>query len=346
MHYATADLPLPPGPEWIESHWGLARRDAGKAPLLILDEVQKVSGWSETTKALWDDDRAHSRDLRVILLVSSALLLAEGTSESLAGRFLLHRCLHWSFAECRAAFGWDLDQWVYFGDYPGAASLIGDEELWRRYVAASLVETVLSRDVLALRRIAKPTLLRHMFALVARFPAQILSYQKMLGQLQDAGNTTTLADYLRLCEKAFLVSGLERFSAGDARSRGSSPKVILWNDALVSALGLRSFDEARRDSTWWGRLIENAVGAHLLNHLQGLPYERTYWRHRNDEVDFVVRAADALWAIEVKSGIPKHPNGLRAFLRKHPQARPLLLGQGGLALEEFFLTNPRDLLRP
>jgi predicted AAA+ superfamily ATPase len=248
VHYATADLPLPPGPEWIESHWQLARRDTGRAPLLVLDEVQKVRGWSETVKALWDDDRAQRRDLRVLLLGSSALLLAEGSSESLAGRFLLHRCLHWSWRECRTAFGWELDTWIFFGGYPGAAVLIEDEEVWRRYVTDSLVETVLARDVLALERITKPTLLRHLFALVARFPAQILSYNKMLGQLQDAGNTTTLADYLRLCERAFLVTGLERFSAGEARSRGSSPKVVLWNDALVTALGMRSFAEARRDS--------------------------------------------------------------------------------------------------
>jgi predicted AAA+ superfamily ATPase len=198
VHYATADSPLPPGPEWIETQWNRARSLAvgGAKPLLILDEVQKVRGWSEAVKALWDDDRAQERQIHVVLLGSSALLLAQGVTESLAGRFFKHRCLHWSYTECRRSFGWDLERWLYFGGYPGAASLIEDEAAWRSYVTDSLIETVVARDVLALQPISKPTLLRHLFALAARFPAQILSYNKMLGQLQDAGNTTTLANYL------------------------------------------------------------------------------------------------------------------------------------------------------
>lgn len=345
VRYAAADLPLPPGPEWIETQWQLARTHIGDRPvLLVLDEVQKVSGWSEVVKAYWDADRAAERSLKVLLLGSSALLLARGTTESLAGRFFLHRCPHWTFPECRAAFGWDLDRWLYFGGYPGAAKLADDEEAWQAYVRDSLIEAVLARDVLALQPVTKPALLRHLFALAARFPAQILSYNKMLGQLQDAGNTTTLAHYLRLLETAYLITGLERFSAGEARRRGSSPKLVLWNNALVSALGHRSFAAARGNPAVWGRLVENAVGAHLVSQLQGLAHEVTYWRHANDEVDYVVRAGEALWALEVKSGRPDRTPGMAAFRRRHPAARPLVVGSGGMPLEEFFSEDPRHFL--
>lgn len=345
VHFAAADLPLPPGPEWIETQWVLARRASGRrAGLLVLDEVQKVRGWSEQVKALWDQDRASGRSMRVVLLGSSALLLALGLTESLAGRFFLHRCPHWSYLACQQAFGWDLEQWIFFGGYPGAAALVDDEPAWRSYVADSLIDTAVSRDVLAMQTVAKPALLRHLFGLAASFPAQILSYNKMLGQLQDAGNTTTLAHYLRLLETAFLASGLERFSAGRARSRGSSPKLVLWNDALVTAVGLRSFEAARSDPTFWGRLVENAVGAHLLNHLQGLAFEVTYWRERNDEVDYVVRSGSHVWAIEVKSGRPVRPAGLGAFARQYPRAVPILIGSGGLPFEEFFAADPKELL--
>lgn len=341
--HAAADTPLPPGPEWIENQWSRARRRAdaeGGAPLLVLDEVQKVAGWAESVKALWDDDRRHRRNTKVIVLGSSALLLAKGSTESLAGRFFLHRCSHWSYPECRAAFGWDLDRWVFFGGYPGAAPLADDEGAWRAYVADSLIETVLARDVLAMQNVVKPALLRHLFVLASQFHAQILSYNKMLGQLLDAGNTTTLAHYLKLLATAFLASGLERFSAGHAHSRGSSPKLVMWNNALVTALSTHSFHELRDDPARWGRLLENAVGAHLVGHLQALPCEVSYWRERNDEVDYVVRRGDKVWAVEVKSGRPQRPPGLAVFLRRHKGARAVIVGSGGIPFEEFFTVAP------
>jgi hypothetical protein len=345
VRYAAADLALPPGPEWIETQWQLARRDPDSQPgLLILDEVQKVTGWSEVVKGLWDDDRRRGRSLCVVLVGSSALLLSRGAAQSLAGRFFLNRCLHWSYRECREAFDWDVDRWIYFGGYPGAARLIDREAEWRAYVADALVESVLSRDVIAMHPVTKPALMRHLFVLAARFPAQILSYNKMLGQLQDAGNTTTLAHYLRILETAFALSGLERYSAGQARSRGSSPKLVFWNNALVNAMNLRSFAEARSQPDQWGHLVENAVGAHLLNHLQGLPYETSYWRQRGQEVDFVVQSGKVTWALEVKSGRPRPVSGLAAFRRLHPRSRALVVGSGGIDLEEFLTTHPRDLL--
>ncbi len=342
---ASADAPLPPGPEWIETQWQLARTRkpaAKQRVLLMLDEVQKVQGWSEVVKRLWDEERRTRGSVLPIILGSSALLLQKGATDSLSGRFFLHRCLHWSWPECRSAFGWDLSRWLYFGGYPGAAALARNESAWKRYVVDSLIETVLARDVLQLQTINKPALLRHLFALAATFPSQLLSYNKMLGQLQDAGNTTTLARYLRLLETAFLVTGLELFSKGQIRKRGSTPKLVLWNNALVNALGLRSRTEAMADGAWWGRLVENAVGAHLLNGLQGPDWSVTYWRDGGDEVDFVVAHGMRVWAIEVKSGRPGKPNGLVAFRKRYPQAKVWLLGGGGLKLEEFFSRPATD----
>lgn len=338
--YATADSPIPLGPEWIETQWRLAelelQRD-GQPVFLVLDEVQKVKGWSESIKLYWDKAIRERKDLRVLILGSSALMMQFGLSESLAGRFMLTRCPHWSYAECKTAFGWDLSTWLYYGGYPGAAAFIENEDEWRMYVADSLIETVISRDVLQMQNITKPTLLRHLFGLAAQYPAQIFSYNKMLGQLQDAGNTTTLSHYLDLLESAFLLSGLEAFSLGQKRKRGSSPKLILFNNALINALSSKSFNDTVTNSSCWGRLIENAVGAHICNGLAGMGYEITYWREGNNEVDFVISKGDRVWAIEVKSGRSFKYSGMKRFRSKYPQAGMLVIGTGGIELERFFL---------
>jgi len=345
-HYAAADVSPPPGPEWIETHWETARRSAeSEETLLILDEVQKVRDWYEVVKAYWDDDRFHSRSIRVILVGSSAMLLTQDATDSLVGRFFLNRFPHWTFTDCRRAFDWDLDRWIFFGGYPGAASLVDKPDEWRACIMDSLVEAVISRDVLETRRISKPALMRHLFGLATQFPAEIVSYNKMRGLLQDAGNTTTLAHYLDTLETSYLISGLEKYSVGHARSRGSSPKLVIWNNALVSAPSLLSFEHARRTPYFWGRWVENAVGAHLVNHLQSASYEITYWRHRSQEVDYVVRSGEALWAIEVKSGRPGKRAGLAAFRREHPTSKTMSVGSGGMPLTTFFSEHPRDILR-
>lgn len=344
--HASADSPLPPGPEWIHAQWDratrLKNRDGNQDVLLILDEIQKVQGWSETIKLLWDQECRNSIGLQVLLLGSSSLLLQQGLSESLTGRFLLYRCTHWQYKEMAKAFGWNFDQWIYFGGYPGTAELIDQEETWRSYVTDSLIETVLAKDILQLQTVAKPALLRHLFLLSCGAPAQILSYNKMLGQLHDAGNTTTLAHYLKLLESAFLVSGLELFKRGKLKKRGSSPKLILWNNALISAVSGSSFERDMDDYSWRGRLIENAVGAHLLNHLSGLPYTLYYWRQRQLEVDFVVETPRDLWAIEVKSGQMGNRKGLSKFCEMYPEAKPILLGHDGMSLEDFFNAIPLE----
>ena len=342
---ASADAILPQPPEWIENQWRLARAKASAAQtrvLLVLDEIQKVHGWSEVVKHLWDEDRASGCMVCPLLLGSSALLVQHGLTESLAGRFFLHRCTHWSWPECQSAFGWNLQQWLFFGGYPGAAALVEDEQVWKRYVNDSLIETVLARDVLQMQSIAKPTLLRHLFALAALFPAQIFSYNKMLGQLTDAGNTVTLANYLRLLETAFLASGLELFSKGHVRKRGSSPKLVLWNNALVNAISLKAFAEAFSDGSWWGRVVENAVGAHLLNGLHGPAWSITYWREATAEVDYVVSQGMQDWGIEVKSGRAEKVSGVLVFRQRYPKAKIWMIGGTGIKLEEFFSRPAQD----
>lgn len=345
--YASADSPLPPGPEWIETQWRLAEIQVMKAKkpvVLVLDEIQKVRGWSESLKLHWDGAQRAGKDIRLLALGSSALLLKEGLTESLAGRFYLTRCPHWPFYECSSAFGWDLKTWLYFGGYPGAAVFVHDERQWKQYITDSLIETVLARDVLQMQKITKPALLRHLFALSATFPARIFSYNKMLGQLQDAGNTTTLSHYLRLLESAFLVSGLELFSQGQVRKRGSSPKLILWNNALINALSSKIFKEAVGDASLWGRLVENAVGAHFCNGLSGTAFGLTYWRDGDKEVDFVVTRGSNVWAVEVKSGRSGKMPGIEAFRAKYPKAKSLIVGEGGVPLEKFFSESAQEWL--
>ena len=344
--YASADSPVPLDSAWIETQWRRSVAEAaasGTPVLLILDELQKVRGWSETLKSLWDN-RTAGPDIRVLILGSSALMMQEGLTESLAGRFFLHRCSHWGYQECQDAFGWSLEQWIFFGGYPGAAAFTDNESDWKRYISDSLIETVLARDVLQMSKVAKPVLLRHLFALAATLPAQCVSYTKMLGQLHDAGNTTTLAHYLKLLESAFLASGLELFSQGVQRKRGSSPKLVLWNNALVNALSTRNFADSLADTIWWGRLVENAVGAHLCNSLNSVEYSLTYWREGDYEIDYVVSRGRDIWAMEVKIGSSGKAAGLSRFRSRYPDAKALLVGAQGIPLEEFFSKPPQALL--
>lgn len=338
--YASADSPATQAPAWIQQQWELARLDAATGPaVLVLDEVQKVPRWSDVVKALWDADTAAGRDLRVVLLGSSPLLMQAGMAESLAGRFEVLRWTHWTYAECKAAFGWDLETFLFFGGYPGAAPLVGDVARWRSYIIDSLIETSVSRDILLMTRVDKPALLRQLFALGCQYSGQILSYTKMLGQLTDAGNTTTLAHYLDLLSGAGLVTGLSKYAVGPVRQRASSPKLQVMNTALMTALSQRTPEEAFADTAWCGRLVESAVGAYLLARSNDGQFAVRYWREGDREVDFVLEQRDAPVAIEVKSDdtpIGAH-RGLRAFGERYPQARLLTVGADGIPLEKFLL---------
>ncbi len=344
FRYASADEPTLRGGEWIAQQWDAARleaRDAGRrGAVLVLDEIQKISGWSEAVKRLWDADTTHHVPLKVILLGSAPLLIQRGLTESLAGRFEVLHLPHWSYAEMRAAFGWTLDQYVFYGGYPGAAPLVKEPGRWARYVKDALIETTISRDVLLLTRVDKPVLLRRLFELGCAYSGQVLSYQKMLGQLQDAGNTTTLAHYLELLSGAGMIAGLQKFSVGAARQRGSSPKLQVFNTALLGAQSGLTLDQARADGGFWGRVVESAVGAHLANAAAAGICGLFYWRERNREVDFVVRTGRAITAIEVKSGRARETlAGMDAFATAVKPTRTLLVGGDGIALEEF-LSRP------
>jgi predicted AAA+ superfamily ATPase len=342
--YASADGPTLREPSWIEQQWEAARleaRDAGPGgALLVLDEIQKIRGWSEQVKRLWDEDTRAQAPLKVVLLGSAPLLVQDGLTESLAGRFEVLRVLHWAFWEMREAFGWSVDQYIFHGGYPGAAPLVGDPERWARYILDSLIETTISRDVLLLSRVDKPALLRRLFELGCRYSGQILSYTKMMGQLQEAGNTVTLAHYLDLLAGAGMLVGLQKYASQTVRQRGSSPKLQVLNTALMTAQMGITPAEARADRELWGRLVESAVGAHLANAAAAGECELFYWRERNREVDFVTRAGRWLTAFEVKSGrTPGELPGLAAFSAAFAPQRKLLVGGDGIPVEEF-LSRP------
>lgn len=341
--YVSADDPANRGAGWLAQQWELARLDAAKSKkkvaVLTVDEVQKVANWSEAVKRLWDEDSRTGTNLKILLLGSSPWLLQRGLTESLAGRFELHYSPHWSFTEMKQAFGWTLDQFLFYGGYPGAAGLVNDYRRWLEYIQHSLIETTLAKDILLLSRIDKPALLRQLFALGCEYSGQILSYQKMLGQLHDAGNTTTLAHYLELLNAAGMLSGLQKFALAGVRRRGSSPKLIARNTGLIHAIVGYPPKEALSDPKHRGRIIESAAGAHLLNTAPS-GVNVYYWRERNKEVDFVLTNGNRRVAIEVKSGREKDARaGTEEMLSQFKNVRPLLVGGDGIPVEEFLRRN-------
>jgi uncharacterized protein len=345
----SADNPEQLAPSWIEEHWNraISLSQPNRPALLIIDEMQKIHNWSETVKLLWDKIKDKSEPpIKVLLLGSSSLLTQEGLTESLAGRFLLHRSPHWSWMEMRDAFGWSLEEWIYFGGYPGAAALIRSEEQWRTYVLDSLIETTLARDILQMQKVAKPALLRALFFMASRHPAQIISYTKLMGMLQDAGNAGTVAHYLKLLGDAFLIKGLPKFPSHT--SRASSPKIIVQNNALVSACDNKSFQSVLNNKATWGRHIENAVGLHLINSLHSSQFEISYFRERYQgkdlEVDFVLKDSSNIYGIEVTGSEVHSRAGIESFKRRYPKAKIIEIGPAGISFEEFFGKNPLQFI--
>lgn len=337
----------PPTAEWLIHQWNRARARAKALPegryfVLAVDEVQKIPRWSEVVKGSWDADRAEQLPLHVVLLGSSPWLVQRGLTESLAGRYEPIRLSHWSYREMQAAFDFSLDEYVYFGGYPGSADIIKDERRWREYVRGALIHPNIEKDILQMTRVDKPALLKTLFELgCGAYSGQIISYTKLQGQLQDAGNTVTLAHYLELLSQAGLLTGLQKYAGQKHRQRASSPKLNALNTALVSALAGYSFDAARNDRTFWGRLVESCVGAHLVN-TASEDCAVQYWRESPHEVDFVLSDGRRLVAIEVKSGARfAAPKGLGAFAAKFDGVRALVVGEGGIPLAEF-LTPAAD----
>ncbi|WIM05042.1 MAG: ATP-binding protein [Candidatus Nitricoxidivorans perseverans] len=329
---------------WLVDIWQRARSAARRDPaghILVLDEIQKILRWSDTVKGLWDADRAEGLALHVVLLGSSPLLMQQGMSESLTGRFETIHLTHWSFREMAEAFDFDLEDYLYFGGYPGAAPLIRDEPRWRNYVDTGLIEPSIEKDILMMTRVDKPALLRNLFHLGCRYSGRELSYTKMMGQLQDAGNTVTLAHYLDLLGTAGLIRGLPKYAGQHHRRRASSPKLNVLNMALMSAGSGYSKSEAQADRGYRGRMVESAVGAHLHN--SASPDCRLhYWRDGTNEVDFVLERGAKLVALEVKSGaVPNKVRGMEAFRKGFGDCRQLLIGDGGVPLAEF-LSYPAE----
>lgn len=344
-HSVSADDILAPTEEWLRNEWQQARnlqRASDQPVVLVLDEIQKVKGWPNIVKGLWDADRRDFLPLKVFLSGSSSLLLRKGLEDSLKGRFELIRSPHWSYRECVKAFGFTLDDFLFFGGFPGAARFKDDERRWMSYLRDSIIEPTISKDVLEDEEVRKPALLRSLFELGARFSAQELSYNKMLGQLSDAGNTTTLAHYLNLLAKAGVLCGLPKFHPKEVNRRKSSPRLMVYDTSLMTAAMGRSCELVLSDSELRGHLVESAVGAHLLALAPQHGFTVSWWREGASEVDFVVSDAETIVAIEVKSGRMKPLGGMTAFLKEYPNALRLIIGgagRGSCTLEDFLLNR-------
>jgi predicted AAA+ superfamily ATPase len=345
--FVSADSVAASNATWLEQQWEAARiklaQHEAKEFLLVIDEIQKIDNWSETVKLLWDTDTRNNLNLKVILLGSSRLLLQQGLTESLAGRFESTYMGHWSFDEMQQAFGWDINQYIWFGGYPGSATLINDEERWKTYVQESLIETSISKDILMLTRVDKPALMKRLFELGCLYSGQILSYTKVLGQLQDAGNTTTLSHYLELLDTAGLLAGIEKYAPDVIRQRSSSPKFQVHNTALISAQRNDLFKDILAKPNEWGRMVESSIGAHLINHSLTEKFNLHYWRERNEEVDFVIERKGKVIGLEVKSGAAGSTSGMTAFKNKFNPDKILLIGNAGLPWQDFLKLNPVSL---
>lgn len=333
---------------WISEMWATARArmKAANAPefLLVIDEVHKLDNWSEAVKKEWDDDVRNDINMKVVILGSSRLLLKDGLTESLAGRYELIRMPHWSYNEMREAFAMDLDQYIYFGGYPGGAKYIKDERRWRRYIKDSIIAPAIERDILTTKIIYKPILMRQLFDLGCMYSGKELSLNKMLGQLQDAGNVTTLAGYLNTLGEGRLLCGLQKYAQDEARKYNSVPKLMVYNTALLTAQTSTTFHKTFTMPALWGRWVESAVGAYLLNQADEYDYKLYYWRENNDEVDFVIEYSGQHIAIEVKSGRRSANEGLKTFTNKFQPQQSFVVGTDGVPIEEFLTWNLGNLL--
>ena len=345
--YESADA-IPPGNTlWLDQLWEAARlrmkSQGSEEYILIIDEVQKIPNWSETVKKNWDFDSFNKTNLKVILLGSSRLLLQQGLTESLTGRFENITLPHWSFTEMNKAFGWDEDTYAWYGGYPGSADLIKDGDRWERYIRDSIIETSISKDILMLTRVNKPALLKNLFELGCLYSGQILSYSKMLGQLHDAGNATTLANYLLLLGGAGLLGGIEKYSVSPVRTKSSSPKLQVYNNALLSSQNPLKFADVKNNPDAWGRVIESIVGTYLANESLRGRFNLYYWRDRNDEVDFVIESNGRLIGIEVKSSVSRSKKGMSAFQKIFSPVKTICIDKMRLPWQEFIKINPEEL---
>lgn len=333
---------------WISDCWASVRslKKAENIPViaLIIDEIQKIPSWSEALKKEWDQDSFNSEDIRVLVLGSSRVMLEKGLSDSLAGRFEQIRMGHWSYDEMHQAFGLTLDEYIYFGGYPGSASLIGDEERFRQYIQSSIIDATINKDILIDSPVSKPSLLRQTFELGASYSGNLLSLNKMIGSLQDAGNTTTLSNYIGLLDESGLLCGLKKFSIDPGRRKASIPKFQVYNNALKMVYSPLSFKGIIQDRKTWGHTFESSIGSHLANICFKKGYELNYWRERADEVDFILKGRSGTIAIEVKSNAEKNTAGLQKFNTLFHPNHSIIVGDGGIRAEDFLSMNIEGLM--
>ena len=332
---------------WLSNCWETVRSllisRQLESIILVIDEIQKINNWSEVVKKEWDADTFHVRDIRVLLLGSSRVLLEKGLSESLAGRFEEIRMGHWTYSEMKECFGFSLNQYLYYGSYPGAARLMDDEERSMQYIQSSIVEATINKDILLDTPISKPALLRQTFELAAAYSGQQLSLNKMIGSLQDAGNTATLSGYVHLLDESGLLCGLQKYSNDIARRKASIPKFQVYNNALKTVFSPLTFEQALLDRRAWGHIFESGIGAYLVSQAFVHRMEIYYWRERNDEVDFVLRRKGKVVALEVKSNAEKNTKGLETFKELFSPHAAFVIGDGGMSAEDFLTTDLRML---
>ena len=300
---------------WIQEQWQIAR-DAEK--ILIIDEIQKIPNWSEMIKKLWDEDKRKRLKPKCILTGSSSLSLQKGLSESLTGRFESISANHWSYQQSNQLHIMDLDEYLIYGGYPKSYSFMKDKKRWVDYITHSIVETVIGKDILMQAYVKSPALFRQAFYLLTSFPAQVISYNKLLGQLQDKGNIDLIKSYIELYESAYLIKTIQKFSGSEIRKKTSSPKIIIMAPALASFHRIESLTDDER-----GRIFESAVGAEFIK-AQFKPY---YWADGDYEVDFVLEYKKNLIAIEVKSGKKKRSSSLEVFKKKYPTVKIIYINK-------------------
>ncbi len=341
--YVSADAVPSFGGIWIEQQWEAARiklkNSGAEWGLLVIDEIQKIDNWSDSVKKQWDKDRRNNINLKVILLGSSTLLIHKGLSESLTGRFELIILPHWSFSEMNEAFSYSAEDYVWFGGYPGAAALISDEKRWKDYMLNAIIETTVSKDILSLTNVQKPALLKKLFELGCIYSGQILSYNKIAGQLSEAGNTTTLAHYQSLLNDVWFLSGIQKYSGSRVMSKSSMPKWMVYNTSFLSVFSGMSRKEAVNTPDVWGRHIESVIGAFFLNECRINGIDLYYWRDGNNEVDFIIGKNRRIISVEVKSGKSGIHRGIEDFSRKYNPFKSLLISGDSLTWQELLKMN-------
>lgn len=311
-HYASADKVFQSNALWLQEQWQIAQTEK---KLLVIDEIQKCENWAEVIKALWDQAKRQHKQISCVLLGSSSLEIQKGLTESLTGRFQQINTYHWNYAESKAGYDLSFDDYLKFGGYPGAYPFIQGKE-WENYVRNSIITTVVEKDILQYQNVKSPALFKQAFDILMAYPAQEISYSKLLGQLQDKGNTDLIKYYIRLYEGAFLIKALEKFSTKTVKTKSSTPKILPLAPCLYYLTLLDKYSAEEK-----GRVFELIVGAQLVRTGE----ELYYWREKNNEVDFVLKRGKKIWAIEVKSGRKKNLGGLEAFKKIFPVAKTAII---------------------